>query len=146
MQFVCIVSSSQFRAVCILVLHCMKMKKRSSSASAAPFKKTKALHKQVDGEIFVPVREPRKCCCLCGQNNKDVRLGQTEPPDSAKDQQVEIEEEVPLLVCYICYHSVHKYLPGMTVREVLEHSLACGHVPGGLNRFFQRISPCQRIH
>ena len=109
--------------------------KRPCSAYAAPFTKT-APH-EVDGEIFVPVWDPLKRCCLCGQYNEDVRLGLTEPPDSAKDQQVEIEEEVPLLVCYICFHSVQKFQSGMTVREVLEHSFACGHVPGGLNKFFK---------
>ena len=105
--------------------------KRPCNADAAPSKK-KAPH-EVDGEIFVPVWDPLKCCCLCGQYNEDVQLGLTE-----RDQEEEEEEQdVALLVCHICYHSVHKYFPSMTVQEVLEHSLSCGHVPGGLNKFFK---------
>ena len=52
-QCVCIVNSRQFLAVCILVLQLENMKKRPSSAPAAPkaFKKTKA-PREVDGESF----------------------------------------------------------------------------------------------
>ena len=113
----------------------MKMKKRPSSDPAAPSKNTKALRKQVDGEIFVPVCEPLKYCCLCGQNGKNVRLGCSVPPDyGAKDQD---EDEVLLLVCYICYRAVGKYWSPLTVREMLEHSFARGHAPGALDKFFR---------
>ena len=87
------------------------------------------------GEMWVPVWDPLKCCCLCGQYNEDVQLGLTERDQEEEEE--EEEEDVALLVCYICYHSVHKYFPSMTVQEVLEHSFACGHVPGGLNKFFK---------
>ena len=117
--------------------------KMFSSDPAASSKNTNALSKQVDGEIFVPVCEPEplnKYCCLCGQNGKDVQFGCSVPPDygqnGAKDQQVEIEGLL-LLVCDICYRAVGKYHSPLTVREMLEHSFACGHAPGALNKFFK---------
>ena len=106
----------------------MISKKRPSSASAAPLKKRKAAH-EVDGESFNPVWEANKCCCLCGEKNTvaaHVQLGQLG----------RFDPQVPLYVCYLCYHSVHVHMPGMTVQQVVEHCLACGHAPGELNKVY----------
>ena len=90
----------------------------------------------MDGEIFVPVWDPLKCCCLCGQYNEDVQLGLAVGGSKFAEQAIDEED---MQVCYICYHSVYNYMPTMTVRKVLEPEEQKAQVLDGLNKFFQRM-------